>query len=274
MTHLSDGEIAALFDGELGEDRARRIEDHLEGCGRCAQRRDELEDISSRLDATLERGLEPPAGLLESERGGAEGRTEGSGLYGGLEAAAAVLVLLAAGALAADAALRGNPVRDLVVQAVGALPGVDRPVPTVEPPEGAVEGPTRAEGSADTAVAGAARPARRGLAVAPTDGELVLRISRASEGTPVRIEFSEERLGRISARGGTFRTDPGRLEVVNPAPGEIRLTVPRAGDWRLEVDGRTVLRHSGGRLERADGSIVENRSALLLRVGEEGDGGR
>lgn len=269
MTHLSDGEIAALLDGELPEERARRVEEHLEGCGRCARRRDGLADISDRLDATLERGLEPPADLestaVEAER---------AGLYGGLKAAAAVVVLLGAGALAADAALRGSPVRDLVVRAVGELPGVDRPVPTVEPPDEAAERPRGTAGAVDTAVGEAPRPSRRGLAVSPVDGRLVLRISGAAEGTPVRIELGEDPRGRISARGGTFRTDPGRLTVVDPAPGVIRISAPRTGEWRIEIDSRTVLRRSGGRVVRADGSTVEDRSSLLLRVGGRHDGDR
>lgn len=262
MTHLSDGEIAALLDGELTKDRVRRVEEHLEDCDRCARRRDELAGVSDRLDATLERGLEPPAGL-----GSTAAEPEGWGLYGGLKAAAAVIVLVGAGALAADAALPGSPVRDLVVGAVSELAGVDRFVPAVEPPGGTTDRSRQAEGTADTAVDGPARPARRGLAVSPVDGRLVLRISGAAEGTRVRIELTEEPRGRISARGGTFRTDPGRLAVLNPAPGEIRVSAPRAGEWRLEIDSRTVLRRSGGRVVRADGSTVEDRSGLLLRVG-------
>lgn len=262
MTHLSDGEIAALLDGELTENRVRRVEEHLEDCDRCDRRRDELADISDRLDATLERGLEPPADI-ES----AAGEPEGWSPYGGLKAAAAVIVLVGVGALAADAALPGSPLRDLVARAVDELPGVDRPVPTVEPPGETTDRSRKTAADADTAPGEPTRPARRGLAVSPAGGELVLRIVGAPEGTPVRVQITEQSRGRISARGGTFRTNPGRLAVVNPAPGEIRVSAPRSGEWRLEIDSRTVLRRSGGRLVRADGSVVEDRSGLLLRVG-------
>lgn len=264
MKHPGDGEIAALLDGELTEDRVRRrVAEHVEECDRCARRRDELADISARLDATLERGLQPPADLTSGPR-----EAGGTGRYAGLKAAAAVAALVTVGALAADAALPGSPIRDLVMRAAGELPGVDRPVARVESPGGTSDRTGEPAGGRDPGTDDSTRPARRGLAVSPAGGVLVLRISGAAEGTAVRVALSEEPRGRISARGGTFRTDPGRLELVDPAPGEVRVTVPRAGEWRIEIDSLTVLSRTGGRLLRADGRAVDGRTTFLLRVGE------
>lgn len=267
MTHLSDGQIAAHLDGELADERARRVGEHLRECGRCARRRDELAEISGRLDATLERGLEPPADIEPTAEEPGRWRR-----FGGLKAAAAVVALVGAGALAADAALPGSPLQDLVVRAADALPGVDRPTPTVEPPDDAADRTGATDATVDSATGEASRPARRGLAVSPVDGRLLLRISGASDGTAVHVDLTGDARGRISARGGTFRTDPGRLEILDPAPGPIRVSVPREGQWRIEVGSRTVLRRTDGRVVRDDGSVVEGRSSFSFRVGGRPDG--
>lgn len=277
MEHLTDGEIAAHLDGELGDDEIRRVEDHLRECRRCARRREELSELSSRLETTLERGLEPPATLVPEP-----GTTDGDGarrwsLTGGLKAAAAVVVLVTAGALAADAALPGTPIRDLLAEAVGGggtSGGASAPRAVREAP------PAPRTESADDSAGGnrtedVEGPARRGLGVAPAGGEVVLRVSGAPEGTPVRVRLTAESLARISARGGTFRTDPGRLELVDPAGGEVWISVPRAAtEWRLEIDTLTVLRSSGDRVERLGEPAPAGRDTFVFTPGSRGGGER
>lgn len=253
MEHLTDGQIAALMDGELGDEDARRVRGHLRECERCRERRRQLSEVSARLDETLERGLRPPEELAPDPDvgGGRPGRpgaagstapaaTRDGGLPKVLKTAAAVVALLGAGAVAVDAALPGSPLRDLVVEAVGGGSGVG--------PEPAPE-----EVPAETAP-----PARRGLAVSPVEGRIELVVRGAAEGTRVHVARTEESRARISAPGGRFRTDPGRLEVVEPAGGDILVSVPLGTEeWRLVVNGRTALRGSTGRIIRPDSGRVE-----------------
>lgn len=250
MDHLTDGEIAAHLDGELSGKDARRVEAHLDRCGECVARRREIESISSRLEETLEQGLEPPRTLETASRGAPE-----SFLTSGLKSAAAVAGLVTLGALAADAALPGHPIRDLVAEGVRRVTG------------GAEVGaPSVATDTGDTDRS--ERVSRRGVAVAPVDGEVVLTITGAAEGTTVRVERRDAARARISARGGRFRTDPGRLELVGPGPGDIRVVVPRrAESWRLDVNGRTVLRRSDRGIVGPGSGTVEERPAYEIVVG-------
>lgn len=277
MEHLTDGEIAAHLDGELAEDEIPRVEGHLRECRRCERRLEELSKLSSRLETTLERGLEPPAGLAPEP-----GPTEGDdarrwSLAGGLKAAAAVVALVAAGALAADAALPGTPIRDLLAEAVGGGgasggPSAPQAVREAPPAPRAESADDSARGDRTEDVEG---PARRGLGVAPVGGEVVLRVSGAPEGTPVRVQLTATGLARISARGGSFRTDPGRLELVDPTAGEVRVSVPRAAtEWRLEIDTLTVLRGSGGRVNRLGEPAAEGRNTFFFRTGSRAGGAR
>lgn len=277
MEHLTDGEIAAHLDGELTDDEIRRVEDHLRECRRCARRREELSELSTRLETTLERGLEPPAGLATDP-----GTTDGGdarrwSLAGGLKAAAAIMVLVTAGALAADAALPGTPIRDLLAEAVGGAaetggPSAPRAVREARPEPRAESADDPAGGDRAEDVEGSAR---RGLGVAPVGGEVVLRVSGAPAGTRVRVELTATDLARISARGGTFRTDPGRLELVDPEGGEVRISVPRAAtEWRLQIDTLTVLRSSGGRVERLGEPVADGRDTFVVTTGSRAGGAR
>lgn len=253
MEHLTDGQIAALMDDELGGQDARRAREHLRECERCRERRRELSEVSARLDETLERGLRAPEGLgagREVGEGGpgrsraagapAFGPTRDGGFSRVLKTAAAVVALLGAGAVAVDAALPGSPLRDLVVEAVS---GGSEAEPGPAPEQVSSEPPP---------------PARRGLAVSPVDGRIELVVRGAEEGARIHVARTEESRARISAPGGRFRTDPGRLEVLEPAGGDILVSVPLGTEeWRLVVNGRIALRGSTGRIVRPDSGRVE-----------------
>lgn len=254
MEHLTDGEIAARMDGELGGEDARRVRKHLRECERCEARRRELARVSAMLDETLERGLTPPAGMVPEPA--AAGPARGSRLSTMLKTAATVTALLGAGAVAVDAALPGHPLRDLVVEAVRSGPETERASPT-----------------RDDVPAESRPPEQGGLAVSPVDGRIELVVRGAAEGTRVHVVRTDESRARISAPGGRFRTDPGRLEVVEPARGDIRVSVPLGiEEWRIAVNGRTVLRGSTGRVIRPDSGRVEwgEKGAYVVVAGPPG----
>lgn len=179
-----------------------------------------LRETADALERAATEARRPPEALEQTEFGDSATNSSSSS---SLRAAAVIAALLVGGVAAADAALPGHPIRSWLGQAVEAAFG-------------------GAEPEAD-------RPARGGLTVAPEAGALRVRISGAPAGTPVVVRFTDEPRASVSARGGTFRTGSGLLELSAPARGEVRVRVPRsASTLRVTANGRVLVEKASGRL--------------------------
>lgn len=60
MRHLTDGQLRALYDGELDTDEHKRIQAHLDGCARCTHTAELLQARGERVAAWLSRTDPPP----------------------------------------------------------------------------------------------------------------------------------------------------------------------------------------------------------------------
>lgn len=195
------------------------MEAHLETCEACAAEVEALRETADALERAATEGRRPPEELRETDLTASATNSSSSSL----RAAAVIAALLVGGVAAADAALPGHPIRLWLGEAVEAVTGAGEPA--------------------------ADRPARGGLSVAPEAGALRVRITGAPDGTPVMVRFTDEPRASVSARGGTFRTGSGLLELDAPARGEVRVRVPRsASALRVTANGRVLVEKASGRL--------------------------
>lgn len=111
MPHLSEDDLTLLYYGELTGEDERQARAHLQACGACRGRQNELlrlfgavdgcpvPDPAADFEAQVWRRLQPALRAAGAGRAGAGGRPRGwlapSGARWGLAAAAAVLVLVA-----------------------------------------------------------------------------------------------------------------------------------------------------------------------------------
>lgn len=242
MSHLDDGTLQAFLDGELADRERGPVAEHLLECDRCRTAHDELEQANalfSEAVATLdvEPSVAAPRAVLD-----ASGRP---GAVGSFVKAAGLILLLAA---AASAAVPGSPVREWIESAVEPEPD---PAPI---PERIVEPP-----------APAPAPAPAGVAIVPT-GTVEVRVSDP-DGATIRLLQTDGESVAVSAVGAerdpTFRTGPGRIEVLGSVGGELSIEIPRsASDVRVLVDGEVYAEQTDGELQlrvpgdREDGAIV------------------
>jgi hypothetical protein len=238
MTHLGEGDLQALVDGEpaAGSPAAKA---HLRSCSACADALARLRLDTERVSALL--GVAdhaPPMLAAQAEfhrrrRGGAP-RAAASGRRA--LARAAVLVLAFAGAAAA-AVVPGSPVREWV----GGLGAAERdaapgPVPEAPP---VVE--------AEPALA------PKAVSLAPSEGRIRVVVTGADPGLRVRVRITDQPLAGVTATGeaarARFRTGPGRIEIVSAGPGEAVVNLPASAEAAsVEIDGRVVAATEGGAL--------------------------
>ena len=128
MTHLGEGTLQELLDGELPPGARAGVEAHLASCPACAGELAELRGLTARTSALL--GLvEATPPVLAAQARFARHRRGGtaSAITQARRALprAAVLVLFVAGAAAA-AAIPGSPAREWV-RGLGLSPRVEQP---------------------------------------------------------------------------------------------------------------------------------------------------
>jgi hypothetical protein len=71
------------------------------------------------------------------------------------------------------------------------------------------------------------------------------------------------------AAGARFRTGPGRIEVVDAGPGEVRVDLPRDAQAAVvEVNGRTYVAKEGDRLRMLVPEADPSAAEAVFRVGE------
>jgi anti-sigma factor RsiW len=230
MTHIDEGILQALLDGELRLDERRRTERHLEGCLTCRRELDRLSEDSQRFTTAM--------ALLEgvpTAREHAVGWPQPRRLSGVRQILPRAAVLLLFAGAAASATVPGSPVR----RWIGELRG-----PAV------VETATPVEPEAAPVAAAAAR-AEAGVVVEAADGsvEIVLRDASALKVRATLVDGTRAGVFTTGeAASSPFVTAAGRIEVLNPRGGEVRMELPRgAAVVSVIVNGRQVLRKHADR---------------------------
>jgi len=245
MTHISTGTLAALDAAGLDQPQRGRVARHLASCARCRERLAWVREVRRAARAAATEPTSAPAGAWEAirerfERGDVV-------LLPPLEepparatrrraAWAAALVLLAAGGAAA--AVPSSPVRDWLARAWTA---VRAPAPEAPPTDAA---PEAAEPAAPEAV----------LLVTADAGAITIAVERPGADVRIRVREWDGAEAEVRATGAaadaTFRSAPGRLVIVEPQSGEIRLALPAAVERAtIEVDGVAYVVKSGGSLQ-------------------------
>lgn len=278
-THLKDERLLAYMDGELTTAGRAEAARHLQECARCAAELEELQGAAELLAAGLarvdrappwrempprlrralegdreDRGVEIPFPATE-ERGGVameerrQERRRERGPSRRALAAAAAFILLAGGAAAA---IPGSPVRAWVERSVeAASEALSRPAAeeaVLEPTEPAVGLP--------------------GVAVEPANGQIHVAIFRPADGVVVRVRVVEASRASVSTPGARFRTARGRIEVLEPAAGELLVELPRSARYGLvEVDGQAVLEKRGSDLHFLTPAADTSGSEVRFELG-------
>ncbi|MBB4636809.1 anti-sigma factor family protein [Longimicrobium terrae] len=237
MTHLDEGTLQELLDGEMPAGRGGPAEAHLASCPVCAAQMAELRAGGERMSALLGAG-DAPAPMLRAQAEFHRRRRAGRPLARagrGLSRAAAVMIAIAGAAVAA-AAFPGSPVRAWVQENVLAGP----PAPAAPAPAPAVA----------TVPAPREVPAT-GVSILPDDGGVRVVVSGAAPELRVSARLSSAPQAQVRATGaaaGTarFRTSPGRIEVLNAGPGEVAVELPAGAESAfLEVNGRVYAAKDG-----------------------------
>lgn len=240
MDHLTDQRLGRYLDGELSDIERSRAERHLEECERCRSELARLHEASEQLNGLIEE-VKLPERLREADVYPPKRRERGetSGPTFPLRAATAAAVLL----LGVSAAVPGSPVRSWLAGAA------DR---------------VRAALQAGEESAAGAEPGF-GLQIRPADGQVRVDIRGAAPGTPVAVRMVEDSLAGAWAPGARLRSEPGRLEVVDPDRGEVRINVPRrARRAQVTADSRTIFRWKHGRVE-VPRAVTPDSGGVLYR---------
>ena len=254
MTHLAEGILQELLDGELSPGPRGEADAHLAGCRQCSAELAELRGVNARASALL--GMvdaQPP--VLAARAAFARSRRGGGAWSGEARRAlprAAALLLLVAGAAAA--AVPGSPVRRWVGLAEAPA---ERPV---------APAPTQAADPAPT------EPAAAGISILPDQGRVRVVITGAAAELEVHARLGQGPRAEVTARGAAvgarFRTAPGRIEVVGAGPGELLVELPAdASAAVLEVNGRTVAAKQGELLRALAPTVGGTDTEPVFRAG-------
>jgi Putative zinc-finger len=256
MTHLGEGTLQEMLDGELPPGARAGVEAHLASCPACAGQLAELRGLTERTSALL--GLvEAAPPVLAAQAAFARQRRSGGALYHARRALprAAVLVLAVAGAAAA-AVIPGSPVREWV----GAL----------RVPERAPEAPVQQRAPAPAPAEPEAAP--RVISILASEGKVRVVVSASSPELRVRARLVPGAKAQVTATGAAttahFRTGPGRIELVGAGPGEVVVTLPADAQAAfVEVNGRVVAAKEGDQLRSLAPRVAGSAAEPVFRAG-------
>lgn len=262
MTHLGEGTLQELLDGELDPDARARADAHLASCRACAGELAELRSMNARTSALLGMADAVPP-VMAAQAHFARHRRGAAGTSGALAQArralprAAVLVLAVAGAAAA-AVVPGSPVREWVARV------------TVE--ERAAEPALPAPAPAPAAEETVAAAAPKAVSILPDGGRVRIAVTGSSAELRVRTRLSDEAQAQVTATGAAvsarFRTGPGRIEIVGAGPGEVVVDLPRGADAAfVEVNGRVVAAKEGKTLRSLAPRVAGSSEEPVFRAG-------
>lgn len=255
MDHLTDRQLGAYLDDELSDLESTRVDRHLQSCPLCREEYDRIRSAARRLSGDLERvGMpdelesaevwpgEPTAGADV-----AASHSSGSGtrrVPRALRTGAAALLLLSVAAAGA-AAVPGSPLRPLA--------------------ESLMDRARALIGGSDESSPGF------GLEVHPEDDRLEVRIVRPSPETTLIVKVVPDSVGGVWTSGARLRSAPGRIHVVEPGPGPVRVHLPKtAGDARVLSDGDPVAVWSNGELRLRAPIRGSEEEGYRVDLGPEG----
>jgi hypothetical protein len=256
MTHLGEGTLQEVLDGELEPGARARAEAHLAACAECAGLLAEMRGVNARTSALLGMGdANPP--MLAAQAAFARRRRSGGALAHVRRALprAAVLVLTLAGVAAA--AVPGSPVRAWVERiTVEPQARVER----IDPPP------------APAVVAEEPAPAPKAVSILPDGGRVRVIVTGSSPELRVRARLSDAPQAQVMATGAAvsarFRTAPGRIEIVGAGPGEVVVELPAGADAAfVEVNGRVFAAKEGGVLRSLAPRVAGSADEPVFRAG-------
>jgi hypothetical protein len=244
VMHPGMDRLQALGTGELDRDEHRRTAEHVATCPRCRETAEWIagvravarEEVAApspgAWDMIAARVAAQDAVLLPMEPAAPAVRTRASAPW--LKAAVLVL-LLAAGAAGA---MPGGWLRSAVESLTGHSAGPD----AISPGVGA-----GADGVSATPVPPVV------LFVEPAAGGVHVTLERPNDAVRIHVQLIDSAELEVraldGAAGATFRTSPGRLDIVGAAAGSVMLGVPVGlARIRIDVDGRTLLLKENGQL--------------------------
>jgi anti-sigma factor RsiW len=257
MTHLGEGTLQELLDGELPPGARAGVEAHLASCPACAGELAELRGLTARTSALL--GLVEAAPPVLAAQARFARQRRGGGAFTEARRAlprAAVLVLALAG-VAAAAAIPGSPAREWV-RGLGVS---DRPAQTA-PVQPVPEAPAAAP----------VEMAPKAVSILPSDGRVRIAVSASSPELRVRARLVPGGKAEVTATGAAatarFRTGPGRIEVLGAGPGELVITLPADADAAfVEVNGRVLAAKEGGELRSLAPRVAGSAAEPVFRAG-------
>ena len=256
MTHLDEGRLRPLLDGELSVRDAESARGHLDECDTCRALLAELEKASSVIGMALRHldTVAPPTGAKESVLARV-GMGPGDAREARFTFARAAIIVLFFGAVVATA-LPASPVRGWF----GA--GWDRAVElfTGTAADESVALP------ADSALSTQA-PESAGVRLEVETGELLVLLQDIEPGTELDVRFVDGfQAAAFAAQPAHFRTAEGRIEVIGGS-GRIHVDIPRSVDVvSIQVNGRMYIRKVGDELDVAGPIVAQTPGEIRLRV--------
>lgn len=257
MTHLGEGTLQELLDGELPPGARAEAEVHLASCPACAGELAELRGLTARTSALL--GLVEAAPPVLAAQARFARHRRGGALSEARRALprAAVLVLAVAGAAAA-AAIPGSPAREWV-RSLGVSERAEQPaVPEQPAPEARPAAPVEM--------------APKAVSIVPAEGRVRIVVSASSPELRVRARLAQGGKAEVTATGAAatarFRTGPGRIEVLDAGPGELVVTLPASADAAfVEVNGRVLAAKEGAQLRSLAPRVAGSAAEPVFRAG-------
>lgn len=276
MTHLDEGQLRTLLDGELFEGDGAAAREHLAECEACQSHQAELVAASALVGAAIGRldSAVVPAGakaavMARVGEGGASispppmpeespdiGPAKPTASRRGTErfafARAAMLVLFFGTVVAT--ALPASPVRGWLVG------GWNQVV--------AILAPIQDEPAVAAAVSAAPQvPETAGVRLEVLGGELEVLLQDIPAGTELSVFFVDGfQAGAFAAEPARFRTAEGLIEVAGGS-GVIRIDVPRSVEVAsIRVNGRMYIRKTGEELDVAGPIVTRTSDEIRLRV--------
>ncbi|MDB4951738.1 MAG: hypothetical protein JWM27_4387 [Gemmatimonadetes bacterium] len=253
MSHLDEGALMSLLDGELPPGERAAAERHVAACAVCAAGLRELETARAAFAGAVQAGDGQPAvaaALMAVRR---RSRMERVRPVRRALVRAAALVVGFAGI--AYAATPGSPVRHWIARLAA-------PASAPAAPPALREAPPAAE----------AAPVRAGVSIVPEDGGVRVILSGSSPDLRVRARVSDGERAEVFATGAAaaarFRTGPGRVEIVGARGGEVTVQIPRGARTAVvEADGRVLLSREAGRLRVLAPVLDDAGPGMVFRVG-------
>ncbi len=282
MTHLDEGLLRALLDGEILDGDMRAAQGHLGECDHCQVLMDELRDASSVIGTALGHldTAGAPAGAKAAvlARVGGEARSVSPALsaetipdisatpqarvrgvapaiVGRFAFARAAILVLFFGAVVATA-LPASPVRGWMTEgwqrAVALFLGPTEPESTAAPAE---------------SVAPPQTPEPAGVRLEVQTGELVVVLDDIEPGTDLDVRFVDGFQAAVfAAQPARFRTADGLIEVTGGS-GRVRVDVPRSVEVAsIHVNGRMYITKAGDVLDVAGPIVTRTPDEIRLRI--------